>query len=103
MNTKAKICAALLGIACLPAIAYANHLDGGFVSFGGGSLVVGGQAGHQETFSHRANVPWVDDHGAVVDYHTLQPGHPMTVQYAEHNHQRVVERIVVHSRHGRRH
>ena len=103
MNTKAKICAVLLAVIALPAIALANHLDGGFVSFGGGSLVIGGSGHHHETFSHHGNVPWVDDHGTAVDYHTLQPGHPMTVHYSEHNHQRIVDRVVVHQRHGRHH
>lgn len=96
MNKKAKICAVLLGIAFLPAVALANHLDGGFVSFGGGSLVIGGHGGHHQTFSHHGNVPWVNDHGAAVDYHHIQAGHPMTVHYSGHGHERVVDRVVVH-------
>ena len=103
MNKKAKVCAVLLAITCLPGIAFANHLDGGFVSFGGGSLVVGGIGNRHETFTHRGNVAWVDEHGAPFDYHALTPGHPLTVNYSEHNHQRIVERVVVHRRSGHHH
>lgn len=102
MNKKAKICAVLLAVTSLPGIALANHLDGGFVSFGGGSLVIGGHHHRHETFTHHRDVVWVDEYGAPFDYHTLTPGYPLTVHYSHHRHNRIATRIIVH-RHGHHH
>jgi|GEM_PF-2166696 len=88
----------------LPMIAQANHLDGSWGSYGSNyiSFSVGGQP---RRFNHSGNVPFVDEHGATVDYHTLRPNHPITVDYSGHDRHETVNRVIVHQRRdsGRRH
>ena len=103
MKTKLLIGTMTLLLAALPSTILANHLDGGFVSFGGGSLVIGGLGGHHQTFSHHGNVPWVDEHGAPVDYHTIHAGAPLRVHYSGHGHNRVVSRVIVRGHRGHHH
>ena len=81
----------------LPMTLLANHLDGTWGGFG--SNYISFSVGHQHRrFSHSGNVPFVDDHGAVVDYHSLQPNHPITVDYSGARGHETVNRVIVHQR-----
>ncbi len=86
----------------LPVSAFANHLDGTWGSYGSNyiSFSVGNQ---NHRFNHSGNVPFVDEHGATVDYHTLRSNHPVTVHYSGRHGHEVVNRVVVHSRTTDRH
>lgn len=83
----------------LPVVARANHLDGSWGGYGSNYISFG--VGHQQhRFNHGGNVPFVDDHGASVDYHSLQPGHPITVDYSGGHGHETVNRVIVHQRQG---
>jgi hypothetical protein len=86
----------------LPVAALADHLRGTWGGYGSSYISFG--VGHQSMrFNHRGRVPFVDDHGAAVDYHRLQRGHPITVHYSgRHGHERV-SRVIVHRRTGGHH
>lgn len=86
----------LSALLAAPAAALADHYDGGYVSFGGGNLVVGASAGTNETFALGSSVTWVDDAGTTVDYKTVKVGRPMTIHYVPEGKVRRVERVVVH-------
>lgn len=88
----------------LPMIAQANHLDGSWGSYGS-NYISFGIGNQQRRFSHSGNVPFVDDHGATVDYRTLRPNHPITVDYSGRARHETVNRVIVHQRRdsGRRH
>lgn len=81
--------------ASLPMAIYADHLDGTWGGWGHNHIKfrVGNQ---QHQFSHSGNVPFVDEHGAVVDQHTLKPGHPITVDYSGTAGHETVNRVIVH-------
>ena len=85
----------------LPMAALANHLRGTWGEFGSNyiSFSVGDQ---HRRFSHSGNVPFVDEHGANVDYHSLRRNHPITVDYSGTHGHETVNRVIVHQqrRHG---
>lgn len=81
----------------------ANHLSGGFVSFGANSFVVADAHHHHHTFAHHSGVAWVNDTGAAIDYHTVQPGWPLDVHYSGWGPFRRVNRVVVHHHGGHGH
>lgn len=85
--------------ASLPLAAMADHLSGTWGGWGSNyiSFSVGNQ---QHRFNHAGNVPFVDDHGAAVDYHTLRPGHPVTVDYSGGRGHERVNRVIVHQQTG---
>lgn len=98
-----KILLILAAIAViLPVSAFANHLDGNWGSYGSNylSFSVGNQ---NHRFSHNGNVPFVDEHGATVDYNTLRPNQPVRVHYSGRRGHEVVNRVVVHKRTTDRH
>jgi hypothetical protein len=85
--------------ASLPMATYANHLDGAWGGWGDNHIKF--NAGSQQhQFSHGGNVPFVDEHGASVDYHTLKPGHPITVDYSGERGHETVNRVIVHQQQG---
>jgi len=98
------ILAALAAI--LPAAASANHLRGTYGEYGSNffSFRVGPQT---MRYSHHGNVPFVDEHGANVDYHSLRPNHPVTVDYSGTHGHETINRVIVHqdirSRHHSHH
>lgn len=83
----------------MPLAAFANHLNGTWGGWGSNYISIGVGSG-QQRFSHGGNVPFVDDHGAPVDYHTLRPGHPVTVDYAGSGAHQTVNRVIVHQQQG---
>jgi type 1 fimbria pilin len=88
---------AITTLLAMPATALAEHYRGGYVSFGGGNLIVGGTTvGANETFTVGSDVKWVHDAGATVDVTTIKAGRPMSVHYAPSGSTRRVERVVVH-------
>lgn len=87
--------------AIVPTAAFANHLDTTYGGFGSNYISFG--IGNQQTrYSHRGNVQFVDDYGSVVDYHTLQPGYPITLDYSGNHGHEYVRRVIVH-KHNRGH
>lgn len=86
----------------LPAAAFANHLNGTWGGYGS-NYINFGVGGQSMRYGHGGSVPFVDDHGAVVDYRTLQPGHPITVDYAGERGHEHVNRVIVHQRVRRAH
>ena len=81
----------------LPVVAMADHLNGSWSGFG--SNYISFNAGNQQRrFSHGGNVPFVVDHGAAVDYHSLQRNHPITVDYSGARGHETVNRVIVHQR-----
>lgn len=86
--------------------AMANHLDGTWGGYGS-NYITFGVGGQQQRFSHGGNIPFVDDRGAVFDYHSLQPGYPITVDYSGNRGHEMVRRVIVHKhkvgRNRRRH
>lgn len=90
----------LIASVLMPSAAFADHLNG---TWGGwGSNYISFSVGNNShRFRHGGRVPFVDDHGAAVDYHTLRRGHPITVDYSGgHGHERV-NRVIVHQRSSR--
>lgn len=88
--------------ASVPMTLLANHLDGTWTGYGSNYISFG--VGNQPMrYSHSGNVPFVDERGANVDYHTLQPGHPITVDYAGRHGHETVSRVIVHQRRVRGH
>ncbi len=88
--------------AAVPVTLLANHLDGTWSGYGSNYISFG--VGNQPTrYSHSGNVAFVDEHGGTVDYHTLQQGHPITVDYAGRHGHEVVRRVIVHQRRARGH
>lgn len=83
----------------LPVAAWADHLAG---TWGGwGNNYINFSVGNQHhRFGHGGNVPFVDDHGATVDYHSLRAGHPITVDYSGRRGHERVNRVIVHKRGG---
>lgn len=86
----------------LPMAAMANHLDGSWGGYGS-NYISFGIGNQQRRFSHSGNVQFFDDRGGPVDYHTLRPGHPITVDYSGNHGHEVVNRVIVHQRSGGRH
>lgn len=79
----------------LPTAAFANHQDGFYQGYGSNFISFGFGNNQRARYSHGGNVPFYDHRGAPYDYHQLQPGHPIRVQYSGgHGHERV-ERVIV--------
>lgn len=89
--------------AILPAAVYANHLRGTYGEYGSNFISFGVGGGQTMRYSHGGNVPFVDDHGATVDYHTLRRNHPITVDYSGTHGQERVNRVIVHQQIRRSH
>ena len=81
--------------ALLPAAANADHVRGTYGEFG--SNFISFRVGPQTMrYSHHGNVPFVDERGATVDYHTLRSDHPITVHYSGRRGHERVSRVIVH-------
>ena len=81
----------------VPAVAFADHLQGTFGSFGKDHITVTDPVHKKEVrFTHGGTVPFVDEHGAVVEHSTLKAGHPVTVEYTGTGEHRKASRVVVH-------
>ena len=80
--------------AILPTAVYANHLRGTYGDYGSNffSFRVGPQT---MRYNHHGNVPFVDEHGATVDYHTLRRNHPITVDYSGTHGHETINRVIV--------
>lgn len=83
----------------LPMIAQANHLDGSWGGYGS-NYISFGIGNQQRRFSHSGHVQFYDDRGAAVDYHTLRPGYPITVDYSGSHGHEIVNRVIVHRHRG---
>lgn len=96
---KKKLLLSLAVAAVLfPIAAFADHLSGTFGSYGNDHLMVTDPAhnNQQVRIGHGGNVPFVNQAGATVDYHTLKPGHPITVDYSGEGDHRTANRVIVH-------
>lgn len=82
----------------LPLAAFGDHLEGTFSSYGSDQMMVTDPAHPDQPvrIGHSGKVPFVDETGAAVDYHTLKPGHPISVEYTGEGDHRVANRVVVH-------
>jgi hypothetical protein len=95
---KKLILSLALAAALVPVVAFADHLQGTFGSWGKDHLTVTDPAhkNQQVRFSHGGTIPFVDDHGATVNHTTLKAGHPVTVEYSGTGDHRTASRVVVH-------
>lgn len=95
---KKLLLSAAVAAVLFPLAAFADHLDGMFHSYGNDNVVITDPAHNnaEVRLSHQGKVQIVDDAGAAVDYHTLKPGHPVTVEYTGDADHRVASRVVVH-------
>lgn len=96
---KKIILSMIVAAVILPVAAFAGHQRGTFGGFGSNflSFSVGNQS---LRYGHGGNVPFVDERGAAYDYHSLRPGHPITVDYSGKRGHETVSRVTVHQRAG---
>jgi len=86
--------------AILPMAAFANHLDGTWGGYGS-NYINFGVGDRSMRYGHSGNVQFVDETGGMVDYHTLRPHHPISLEYEGGRGHEIVRRVIVH-RHVRR-